>query len=87
MSEIEGMDRRTLKRYLEARKAIAKKADRIVAVSHLLYLLKHCGDDTVEVSANALGTVGDMLDADICGIQEILDGFVYVLDAEEGTKD
>ena len=45
---IKGMDRETLKRYLEARKAIAKKADRIIAVVHLLGLLKHCGDDTVE---------------------------------------
>jgi len=85
---IEGMDRRTLKRYLEARKAIAKKADRIIAVVHLLGLLKHCGDDTVEVSANAMGVVGDMLDADVCGIQETLDDeFLHVLDAEEGVKD
>ena len=85
MSEIKGMDRETLKCYLATRKTVGKLVDRIGALSHLLGLLKHCGDDTVEVSANALGTLGDMLDADVCAIQEELDEFLHVLDAEEGV--
>ena len=83
MSEIVGMDSETLERYLDARKTVGKLADRLGALSHLLSLLKHCGDDTVEVSANAMGVVGDMLDADVCAIQETLDGFLHLLDAEE----
>jgi len=83
---VEGISREVLERYLEARKEIAKRADRIVAVVHLMGLLKHSGDDTVEVSPSALATIGDIIDSDICSIQEQLDEFIYILDAEEALE-
>ena len=78
----EGIDREVLSEYVEARKAIARRADRTVALVHLLGLLKHCPEDTIEVCPSALAVVADMIDSDICGIQEILDGFIFQGDAE-----
>jgi len=53
--------------------------------AHLLGLLKHC-DDTIEVSPSSIAVVGDLIDQDICGIQEKLDEFIYILDAEEALE-
>ena len=79
---IKGIDTDMLHRYLITRNAIAKKADRIVAVSHLLSLLKHCPDDTLPVSPGALANCADLIDAEMCGILECLDEFIFVTDAE-----
>ena len=84
-NSIEGIDPEVLQRYLEARREITKRADRIVAVSHLLGLLRHC-DGTVEVDPSALAVVADLVDSDICAIQERLDEFIYVVDAEEALE-
>lgn len=78
----EGMDREVLERYVGMRKAITGHADRIVGVAHLLGLLKHC-DGSIEVDANALSAVGGMIGSDACSIQETLDGFIHVPEAEE----
>ncbi len=77
----EGIDREVLEQYVETRKGIAKRADRIVALSHMLSLLKHC-DSEIEVDPSSLALVGDLVDSDICSILEMLDGFIYVVDAE-----
>lgn len=66
-----------LSRYLMTRKVIAKRGDRIVAISHLLSLLKHCGDDTIPVSPSALASCADMIDSELCGILEGLDDFIF----------
>ena len=79
----EGISREVLQRYLAARAAIAECSDRIVGVVHLLGLLRHCGEDSIPVSPSALASMADLIDQDICGIQEQLDEFVYLLDAEE----
>ena len=63
-SPVKGIDARMLRRYLDTRKVIGKKADRIVAVTHLLGLLKHCGDDTVPVSPTALANCADLIDGE-----------------------
>ncbi|VGO11848.1 hypothetical protein PDESU_00395 [Pontiella desulfatans] len=76
------IDREVLERYLETRNAVTKRVDRIVAVAHLLGLLKHCGDDTIEVSPSAIAVVADLVDSDICSIQECLDEFLFQGDAE-----
>jgi hypothetical protein len=79
---IKGIDARMLRRYLETRKTIARKADRIVAVTHLLSLMKHCGDDTVPVSPTALANCADLIDSEMCSILEYLDDFIFPTDAE-----
>ena len=79
---IKGVDAKMLRRYLDTRKTIAKKADRIVAVTHLMSLMKHCGDDTVSVSPAALANCADLIDSEICSILEYLDDFIFPTDAE-----
>ena len=71
-----------LERYLEARNAVTKHVDRIVAVAHLLSLLRDRSDDTIEVSPTALAVVADLVDQDACSIQESLDDFLFQGDAE-----
>ena len=79
---VKGIDAKMLRRYLETRKTIAKKANRIIAVAHLLSLMKHCGDDTVPVSPTALADCADLIDSEICSILEYLDDFIFPTDAE-----
>ena len=78
----EGIAPEVLESYVDTRKAIAKRADQTMALVHLLGLLKHCPEDTIEVCPSALAKVADMIDSDICSIQETLDGFIYLVDAE-----
>jgi hypothetical protein len=79
---VKGVDTKTMRRYLETRKDIAKRADRIIALSHVLSLLKHCPDDTVPVSPSALASCAEMINSDLCGIVECLDDFIFPTDAE-----
>lgn len=76
-----------LERYIEVRNAVTKHADRIIALAHLLGLLKHCPDDTIEVSPSALAVVANLVDADACGIQESLDDFLFQGDVESVLQD
>jgi hypothetical protein len=80
---LEGMDKEVLGQYVEMRKDVTKRVDRVVALMHLLELLKYCPDDTVEVCPMALSVVADLVDSDVTSIQEMLDGFIYIVEAEE----
>ena len=82
MKKIKGIDANMLRRYLETRKVIAKRTDRISSISHLLSLLKHCGDDTVPVSPSALANCAGQIESELCGILEDLDDFIFPTDAE-----
>ena len=86
-SPVKGIDAKMLQRYLTTRKVIAMRADRIIAVSHLLSLLKHCGDDTIPVSPSALANCADLIDSEVCGILESLDFFIFPTDAEALVED
>jgi hypothetical protein len=79
----DGMSTDMLLSYVETRKGIAKRSERIVACAHILGLLRHCGDDSVRVSPTALAEIADLIDSNICAITEQLDEFIYVVDAEE----
>lgn len=84
-SPVDGIDSKMLRRYLETRKTIAGKADRIIALSHLLSLLKQCGENTIPVSPSALAVCAEMIDSDLCGIVEALDDFIFPSDAEDAV--
>jgi len=84
---VKGIEAKMMQRYLEARKLIAKKADRIVSLSHVLSLLKHCPDDTVPMSPTALASCAEMINSDLCGIVECLDDFIFPTDAEAALDD
>ncbi len=81
-SLIKGIDSKTLHRYLKARKVIGERADRILNISRMFSLVKHCGDDTLPISTHALAFFFDMINSDVCKIIESLDDFIYILDAE-----
>jgi hypothetical protein len=82
MMKAEGIDREVLESYVEMRKAVTKHVDRIVAITSLLMLLKHCGDDLIKVSPMALSELADQIDSDACAIQDLLDDFIFQGDAE-----
>ena len=86
MKKVKGIDAGMLRKYLETRKTIAKRAARISALVHLLTLLKHCGDDTVPVSPAALATCADQIESELCSILEYLDDFIFPTDAEASTE-
>ncbi len=81
--DLEAMDREMLESYVEMRRAVTKRVDRVVAVTALLMVLKQCGDDLIKVSPHALANLADQIDQDVCAIQELLDDFIYVTEAEE----
>ena len=81
--DLEKMDREVLESYVETRKSITKRVDRVVAVTALLMVLKQCGDDLIKVSPHALANLADQIDQDVCAIQELLDDFIYLVEAEE----
>lgn len=83
---LEGVSKYMLRRYLETRKVVAKRTNRISGISHLLSLLKHCGDDTIPVSPTALANCADQIESELCGILEDLDDFIFLTDAEEAAN-
>jgi len=66
--------------YLETRKAIAPRAERITALVRILQLLKHCPEDTLAVNPEALALWAQMIDSDLCAIIECLDDFIFPTD-------
>jgi hypothetical protein len=82
MNTVPGVDRPTLQRYLETRKAIAGHASQIENLTYILALLDHCDQDTIPVSPKVLASFADQINSDICSITEQLDEFIYILDAE-----
>ena len=85
--DLEAMDREVLESYVQMRRAVTKRVDRIVAVTSLLMVLKQCGDDLIKVSPHALAGLGDQIDQDVCAIQDLLDDFIYLGDAEAALTD
>ena len=75
------MDKEVLEKCVEARREVTQRVDRVVALAHLLSLLRGC-DGMIRVDAGALGRIGDMISDEVCGIQEVLDGFICVTEAE-----
>ncbi|MDF7826968.1 hypothetical protein P4B35_23290 [Pontiellaceae bacterium B12227] len=53
----------------------------------LLGLLEHCSTPTIEVDPQALAVVADLVDADVTTIQELLDDWLYVGDADAALTD
>jgi len=48
----------------------------------MLALLDRCGDDTIEIDPVALGKIYRMLNDNILNIWEILDDFIYLVQAK-----
>ena len=81
MDEVDGITHRQLTRYVETRDKIDKEANSIYAVTSLIALLESCGDDTLNIDPVALGKIHQTLNTNILNIWEILDDFIYIVQA------
>ena len=81
-TEIEGISAELLHRYVETRRRIDLEANSIFSLTSILTLLENCGDDKIEVDPVALGKISQMLNKNILNIWEILDDFIYIVQAQ-----
>ena len=82
ITKIEGISAEWLHRYVEIRRRIDTEANSIFGITSMLALLETCGDDKIEVDPVALGKINQMLNKNILNIWEILDDFIYIMQAQ-----
>ena len=82
ISKLEGLDVQWLQRYVEMRDKFDQQANSIFAITSLLEIFETCGDDKIEVDPVALGKIYHMLNKNILNIWEILDDFIYIVQAK-----
>lgn len=70
-----------LHRYVEMRHRIDIEANAIYSITSMLALFETCGDDTIELDPVALGKINQMLNKNILNIWEIMDDFIYIVQA------
>lgn len=86
MNSTDGISPVVLSRYVEARRRIDAEANSIFSITSMLALLETCGDDKIEVDPVALGKINQMLNKNILNIWEILDDFIYLVEARQHIK-
>ena len=82
ISKLEGLSTQWLQRYVETRNRIDIEANSIYSVTSLNALLESCGDNTLNVDPVALGKMHQALNKNILNIWEILDDFIYIVQAK-----
>ena len=87
ISRIEGISAKQLRRYVDIRHNIDIEANSIYAITSLLALMETCGDDTMEVDPVALGKINQILNKNILNIWELLDDFIYIVQAKSELVD
>ena len=80
---IKGVSQDMLHRYVDMRQKFDTEAKTIHSLASLLSLLQHCGDDKLEVDTDALGFVHGLIDKSILNIWEMLDDFIYIVEAQQ----
>ena len=80
-TKISGISSEWIQRYVETRDRIDIEANSIYAVTSLIALLESCGDDTLNLDPVALGKIHQTLNTNILNIWEILDDFIYIVQA------
>jgi len=81
-SSTAGHSSELLHRYVEMRRKLDVEADSILSITSMLALLKTCGDDTIKVDPVALGKVNQIILDNILNIWEILNDYIYIVDAK-----
>jgi len=82
MNSVEGISPELLHRYLVVRCKIYADANSIFGITSMLALLSRCGNDKIKVDPVALGKINQMLNTNILNIWEILDEFIYMVQAQ-----
>ena len=70
-----------LHRYIEMRRKLDVEANSIHSITSMLALLEFSGDDRIQVDPVALGEVNQSINSNIPNIWEILDDFIYIVQA------
>ena len=83
---IKGIPPDLLHRYVEIRHKLDVEANSIFAMTSMIALFDKCGDDTIEVDPVALAKIHQMLNTNILNIWEILDDFIYLVQAKLELK-
>ena len=82
MSKIAGISPELLRHYVEMRHKLDLEANTIQSITSMLALLETCGDDSLNVDPVALGKVSQVINRNILNIREILDDFIYIVQAK-----
>jgi hypothetical protein len=82
VSRIEEIPPDLLHRYVEMRHKLDAEASSIFNITSMLALFDNCGDDKLEVDPVALGKLNQTLNSNILNIWEILDDFIYLVQAK-----
>jgi hypothetical protein len=80
------IDPELLRKYVKMREAVRLRGSQIENLTYLLSLLDHCDKDTIPVSPKVLASFADEINSDITFIQEELDEFIYIMDAEKALN-
>ena len=64
------------------RRKLDVEANSIYSITSMLALLETCGDDRIQVDPVALGKVNQRINSNILNIWEILDEFIYIVQAK-----
>ncbi len=84
---IKGMSEEMLRSYVAMRQKIDAEAKTIQSLANLLALLRQCGDDKIQIDPMALGHVHSLIESSILNIWEILDNFIYIVEARQVLAD
>ena len=82
ISQISGISPELLRRYIEMRRKVADEAEIVHSITSMLALFETSGDEKIVVDPVALGKINQMLNTNILNIWEILDDFIYIVQAE-----
>ncbi len=82
ISRIGGISSELLHRYVEMRRRIDVEANTIHSITSMLVHFEACGDDKINVDPVTLGKINQMLNTNILNIWEILDDFIYIVQAK-----
>ena len=77
-----GLNNDWLQRYVKMRHKIDIEANSIYSISSMLALIDRCGDDKIDVDPVALGKINQTINNNILNIWEILDDFIYIVQAK-----
>lgn len=82
ISILEELSPDVLYNYVTMRQRIDVEANSIYSITSMLALFEICGDDKAEVDPIALGKINQMLNTNILNIWEIMDDFIYIVQAK-----
>jgi len=80
---IEEISVEMLSRYIDMRRSINAETKIVLSFTSMLALLQQCGDDKLDVDPLVLGHVNEMNNICVMKINESLDDFIYIVQAEQ----